>query len=156
MAVDLVADSLPVELIPQFTDVVSNVHGLAAGKIGDARNTQAPVARSARSTLLYGNDDAERRPARPSRTSARRSHMANDTVYVDSVAGWARGPGARCAARSRSANWREPAFNLYLTSSGAELLNNDHGKRSRRCGARAQRAVPTSVSERGGRRSRRA
>ena len=33
-----------------------------------------------------------------------------------------------CAAHSPSANWREPTFNLFLTSSGAELLNNDHGK----------------------------
>src|SRR5262249_36511064 len=33
MAVDIVADSLPLDLVPQFTDLVSNVHGHAAGKI---------------------------------------------------------------------------------------------------------------------------
>jgi autotransporter translocation and assembly factor TamB len=33
MAVDLVADSLPLELIPQFTSVISNLHGRAAGKV---------------------------------------------------------------------------------------------------------------------------
>ena len=53
--------------------------------------------------------------------------MANDTVYVDSVAGTAKGP-VRLRGTLAVANWREPTFNLFLTSSGAELLNNDHGK----------------------------
>ena len=45
MSVDLVADSLPLELIPQFTDVVSNVHGHAGGK-ADACAARSSVRRS--------------------------------------------------------------------------------------------------------------
>ena len=33
MAVDITGDSLPIDLIPQITDVVTNVHGHAAGRI---------------------------------------------------------------------------------------------------------------------------
>ena len=74
-------------------------------------------------------------------------HMANDTVYVDSIAGRAKGP-VRVRGTLAVGDWREPSFNLFLTSSGAELLNNDRGRSSRRRRARAHRAVPIGVSER--------
>ena len=53
--------------------------------------------------------------------------MANDTVYVDSIDGMAHGP-VRVRGTLAVGDWREPAFNLYLVSSGAELLNNDKGQ----------------------------
>ena len=48
----LVADSLPLELIPQFTDLVSNVHGRAAGNVAHARHAQASRRSSARSRSI--------------------------------------------------------------------------------------------------------
>src|SRR4029079_19518717 len=53
--------------------------------------------------------------------------MLGDTVLVDSVYAWAQGP-VRLRGTLGIGNWRGPAFNLYLTSDGAELMNNDHGK----------------------------
>jgi translocation and assembly module TamB len=48
-------------------------------------------------------------------------------VHVDSIAGWAKGP-VRVTGSLAVGDWREPSFNLRLTSSGAELLNNKYGK----------------------------
>jgi translocation and assembly module TamB len=48
-------------------------------------------------------------------------------VYVDSVAAKAIGD-VHLRGSLAVGDWREPAFNLYFTSSGAELMNNDNGK----------------------------
>jgi hypothetical protein len=53
--------------------------------------------------------------------------MANDTVYVDSIAGSARGR-VNLSGTLAVGDWREPALNLKLMASGAELLNNDKGR----------------------------
>jgi translocation and assembly module TamB len=53
--------------------------------------------------------------------------MANDTVYVDSIAGWSRGP-VRVTGTLAVGDWREPAFDIRMTANGAELLNNEKGR----------------------------
>jgi translocation and assembly module TamB len=53
--------------------------------------------------------------------------MLGDSVLVDSVYAWAKGP-VRLRGSLGIGNWREPSFNLYLTSEGAELINNEHAK----------------------------
>ena len=100
----LVADSLPLELIPQFTDVVSNVHGRAAGKVAMRGTLKRPSLVGALA-LDHGTVDAERDRRDVRRTSTARVRMANDTVYVDSVAASAKGPvrAARNARRRRLA-----------------------------------------------------
>jgi hypothetical protein len=101
MAVDLVADSLPLELIPQFTDVVSNLHGLAAGKIAMRGTLKRPSLFGAL-TLLSGTVTLNATGATLDNVGAS-VHMANDTVYVDSIAGWARaGRRNACGRRLRA------------------------------------------------------
>lgn len=125
MSVDLVADSLPVELIPEFTDVVTNVHGQAGGRMTARGTLRHPV--------LAGSFALRKGTMTVTATGATIEgiygsvHMAHDTVYVDSVAGTAKGP-VRLRGTLAVGNWSEPTFNLFLTSSGAELLNNDKGK----------------------------
>ena len=125
MAVDMVADSLPLELIPQFTDAISNLHGRAAGKVAMRGTLKRPSLVGAL-TLLQGSVTLNATGATLENVTAS-VHMANDTVYVDSIAGSARG---RVDVRGTLAigDWREPALNLKLTASGAELLNNDRGR----------------------------
>ncbi len=125
MSVDLVADSLPVELIPQFTDVVSNVHGRAFGRVALRGTLKRPRLLGAlalqQGTLMLNATGATFTDMRAS------VHMLGDTVRVDSVYAWAKGP-VRLRGTLAIGNWREPAFNLYLTSGGAELMNNDRAK----------------------------
>ena len=122
---DLVADSLPLELIPQFTAAVSDVHGLAAGRI------------ALRGTL--------RRPALAGGMLIRRGHvklnwlgtsiadiagtvrMAHDTVYVDSITGDSRGE-IRVRGTVAVGNFRQPTMNLFLVTHGAEVINNYRGR----------------------------
>ncbi|MDB4878312.1 MAG: hypothetical protein JWM41_4758 [Gemmatimonadetes bacterium] len=125
MAVDVVADSLPLELIPQFTTLVSDFHGRAAGKFS-MRGTLKQPALVGGFTLDHGS--VKLVPTGANFTDVAASvRMANDTVYVDSLVGAARG-SVRVRGTVAVGNWRTPAFNLFLVSSGAELLNNDKGK----------------------------
>lgn len=125
LAIDLVADSLPLELIPHFTDVVSNLHGRAGGKLS--------VRGTLRHPSFVGGFEVDRGVVTLTATGATIEdigatvRMANDTVHVDSIAGWAKGP-VRVRGTLAVSEWREPAFNLYLVSEGAELLNNKYGK----------------------------
>jgi translocation and assembly module TamB len=125
MSISLVADSLPIELIPEFTDLVSNVHGHAGGELTVHGTLKHPE--------LVGGFSLKRGTMTISATGATiediygAAHMAQDTVYVDSIAGTAKGP-VRLRGTLAMTSWTEPTFNLFLTSSGAELLHNDHGK----------------------------
>lgn len=124
MSVDVVGDSLPIDLVPYVTDLVSNVHGHAAGRIvmrGTLKRPSLVGALTLRNGVTTINS-----------TGATIDHivadirMANDTVYVDSVVGQAKGT-VRLRGTLAVGTWREPAFNLYLVSNGAELLNDDRG-----------------------------
>ena len=125
MSVDLVADSLPLELIPEFTAAVSNLHGKAAGRVTMRGTLKRPSLVGAL-TLARGSVTLAATGATLDNVTAS-LRMANDTVYVDSIAGSAKGP-VNVHGSLAVGDWREPSFNLFLTSSGAELVNNDKGK----------------------------
>ena len=125
MAVDLVADSVPLELIPQFTGMVADMHGHAAGKVSMRGTLKQPTLVGA-FVLDHGAVKIVATGATVTDIGAA-VRMANDTVYVDSINGMAHGP-VRVRGTLAVGDWRQPAFNLYLVSSGAELLNNDKGQ----------------------------
>ena len=125
MAVDITGDSLPIDLIPQMTDVVSNVHGHAAGRIAMRGTLRRPSLTGA---LLVDNATMTISSTGATIESINGFvRMLDDTVYVDSLAGWSKGP-VRVKGTLAVGDWREPTFNLSLISSGAELLNNKWGK----------------------------
>ena len=123
MSVDLVGDSLPIDLIPQFTDLVSNVHGHAAGRIAMRGTLRRPV--------LVGAAAIDHATAMINSTGAMidnivgRVRMANDTVYLDTLSGTAKG-AVSVHGTLAVGDWRTPSFNLFLVSSGARLMNNDY------------------------------
>jgi translocation and assembly module TamB len=122
MAVDVAADSLPIDLLPQFTDVVSDVGGRAVGRFAMRGTLKRPSLVGAFSLI---GASATLNP-----TGARFDdingavRMANDTVFVDSLVAWAKGP-VRLRGSLAVGDWREPALNLFLVSDGAELFNNN-------------------------------
>jgi translocation and assembly module TamB len=125
MSVDVVADSLPLELIPQFTDFVSNTHGLAAGKISMRGTLKRPSLAGGFTLSRASVTLAATGQTIDSLNGAVR--MANDTVFVDSLVGKSGGP-VRVRGRLFVGDWREPAFDLYLVAQDAELLHNDRGR----------------------------
>ncbi|HEY4306173.1 MAG TPA: translocation/assembly module TamB domain-containing protein [Gemmatimonadaceae bacterium] len=122
LAVDVAADSLPIDLLPQFTDLVSNVHGRAVGRFAMRGTLRKPS--------LVGAFALTNASATLNSTGARFENingavrMANDTVFVDSLVAWAQG-SVRARGTLAVGDWRAPAMNLFLVSDGAELFNND-------------------------------
>jgi translocation and assembly module TamB len=125
MSVDITGDSLPIDLIPELTDVVTNVHGHAAGRIAMRGTLRRPSLTGGlvldRGTMTITASGATIEDI------AGTVRMADDTVYVDSIAGWAKGP-VWLSGIVAVGDWRDPSFNLHLRSSGAELLANQYGK----------------------------
>ncbi|MEO8619950.1 MAG: translocation/assembly module TamB domain-containing protein, partial [bacterium] len=123
--VALASDSLPIGLIPQFTDAVSDVAGKAVGTVSVAGTVKKPV--------LKGNVTLSDVQLRLAATGAFLEHvngsvrMTGDSVYVDSIAGTANGP-VRLAGTIAVGDWREPAFDLTLSATDAQLINNTSGE----------------------------
>ena len=127
MTVDVVGDSLPIDLLPYATDAVSNVHGHAAGRIA-VRGTLAHPTLVGAVTLRNGVTTINATGATISSITAD-IRMVRDTIYLDSLAGQAKGPvNVRGSLVMGPDKLSEPTFNLALTSRGAELLNNQWGK----------------------------
>lgn len=118
------ADSLPLDLVPQLTDAVSNLSGRALAKFTIAGTVDKPDV-NGRITLWNGsativplglvvNDIA---------SSIR---LLSDTVVVDSLV--ARSNGVlRLSGGIGIKNLAEPSFNLRLTARDARVIDNEDG-----------------------------
>jgi autotransporter translocation and assembly factor TamB len=126
MRVDITGDSLPLDLIPAMTDVVSNIGGAAAGRFTMGGTLKRPVLAGAlawrRGSLTIVPTGMEVREITAS------VRMARDTVFVDSIAGQSGRGTVRLAGHMFVGNWREPRFDLHLVGKDAEVLNNDRGR----------------------------
>jgi autotransporter translocation and assembly factor TamB len=128
LRVDVSGDSLPLDLIPGFTDAVADIQGVAVGRFAMRGTLKRPTFAggvtwtkgSVRvvSTGMFVHDIA---------ASLR---MARDTVYVDSASGVSGRGTVRLAGHLLVGSWREPGFDLHLVADNAEVLNNDHGRLS--------------------------
>jgi translocation and assembly module TamB len=125
LAVSLASDSLPIGLIPQFTGVVTDVSGRAVGKVTVGGTLNRPVLKG---TLTVTNAQFKLAATGAFFRQVNGSvHMTGDTVFVDSIAATA-GGAVRVSGILAVGNWREPAFDLSLKATEAELLNNDRGQ----------------------------
>ncbi|HEX2779701.1 MAG TPA: hypothetical protein VHM30_09390, partial [Gemmatimonadaceae bacterium] len=124
ISLDLVADSLPLELIPHFTDAVADVRGRAAGKLVVRGTVQSPK--------LAGALALDRGYARIVATGMKLQNVAgfvrmqNDTVYVDSLAARAGGP-VRLSGTIGLASFTNPTFDIRLFAQNARVLDNEQG-----------------------------
>ena len=136
--VTLGSDSLPIDLIPQFTGALTDVKGRAIGKVTVGGTLKRPALNGA----LTLNEAQFKLAA----TGAFFTHvngavrMTGDTVYVDSIAATAGGP-VRVAGTIAVGDWRTPAFNLALTANDAELLHNDRGEIHANAGLRLSGSI---------------
>ena len=129
MSVDLVGDSLPIELIPHFTSVVSNVRGRVAGNIALRGKLNRPSLTGA---LLITNTSVTINASGMRVEGLHGSvKMANDVVSIgtesEPLIGDSRGP-VSLRGTIGVGEWREPRFDLYLFGNHAEVLDNKFGK----------------------------
>jgi len=125
IALNIKADSLPLDMMPQFSDYVSNVRGRASGsfKLGGSLNKPQLTGQfqmhegKARVVMAGINLDAIEASIR----------MLGDTVVIDSIAANSKGRmllTGGIGLRPLTA----PTFDLRLFTSGAQVLNNDRGQ----------------------------
>ena len=125
MQVTLNADSLPLDLLPQFVPLLEEFSGKAAGRIAMRGTFKRPsLAGALRLTQGHLKLAATGMAINDMVASLR---MANDTVFVDSLAGFSNGP-VRVTGSLLVGDWRTPGFNLFLIAKDAEVLNNARGR----------------------------
>ena len=126
MSVQLRGDSLPLDLIPAFTDMIAQVRGHAAGTLAMRGTLRRPSIAGA---LTWTNGSLKVVPTGMIVNNIAGSvRMARDTIYVDSLAGQSGGGPVKLTGRMYVGNWREPAFDLHVVATEAQILNNDHGR----------------------------
>jgi translocation and assembly module TamB len=124
MSVDIVVDRMPLEYIPPLTDAITNVKGVAIGRIAARGTVRAPKLVGALEV-----SDAEAKIAALGvtiRRTAAALHMAGDSVVIDSLAG-SSGGRIRLSGGLGLKSLVEPSFDLRLTAQNAIVLNNDRG-----------------------------
>jgi len=128
IAVDLNADSLPLELIPAFTGVVSEVHGVAAA--------QATLRGTFKNPSVNGSLRLSRGIVRVATTGMYLENLrgaialAGDTVRIDSLTAKSGRGTVAVTGGLQVADLRNPAFALALNAHNAEVLDNSMGKLS--------------------------
>lgn len=125
MTFDFAADSLPLDLVPHFTDAVSDVQGVAVGRVAMRGTLTRPVLVGA--LAVHSGQMVITQTGMRITNIAASVRMLNDSVYVDSIAGRARGP---VSVRGTVAvgSWRNPNMDLHLVASDAEVMNSDRGR----------------------------
>jgi len=124
IALNINADSLPLELIPQFNDYVANVGGRASGsfKVGGTLNRP-------QLTGQFALHDGRARvlPAGIDLTQIEASiRMLGDSVVIDSVAAYSKGRMILTGGIGLG-SLTEPSFDLRLRTDNARVLNNHRG-----------------------------
>ena len=118
------ADTLPLDLVPQFNTVISNLRGKAVADFKVAGTLNRPeitgrVALDSASALLV--------PLGINLTRLNASiSLLRDTIVVDSLVGYSDGRIAVVGGIGIG-SLRAPSFDLRLVADRAELLRNDNG-----------------------------
>ena len=125
LSLDVVADSVPLDLVPRFTDVVANVSGTARGHVRVRGTVNDPD--------LDGVVVLEKAQAKvvalgiTMRDVAGSVRLDGDTVVIDSLVGRSRGRAlvrGGLGIKSLSA----PSFNLFFVANDLRVIDNDQGR----------------------------
>jgi translocation and assembly module TamB len=125
ITLDVDADSLPLELIPRFTDAVADVRGRAAlhakvrGTMDDVQVDGALMLADGRVRILANGVTLTR--------IGGNIRFNRDSVLVDSLVAYSDG-SIRLRGGLGVRKLTEPSFNLFLTADEAKVLDGDLGK----------------------------
>ncbi|MDQ6831538.1 MAG: translocation/assembly module TamB domain-containing protein [Gemmatimonadota bacterium] len=124
MTFDLQADSLPLDVLPRFTESIADLQGRMIGRLA-ARGTMKHPRVAGQFALDLGS-------LRIVSTGTRLSditgmiRMAGDSVFIDSIVGHAGGQ-VRLSGTLGIASLAEPSFALSFDARDARLLDNEQG-----------------------------
>ncbi|GAC1409006.1 MAG: hypothetical protein NVSMB53_00410 [Gemmatimonadaceae bacterium] len=125
IALNINADSLPLDLVPQFSDYVSNLKGRATGsfKVGGSLNHPQLSGR-------FALHDGQARvvPAGINLSQIEASlRMLGESIVIDSVAAYSKGRIVLTGGIGIG-SFTAPSFDLKLHTQDAQVLNNDRGQ----------------------------
>jgi translocation and assembly module TamB len=122
---ELRADSLPLDVLPRFTDAVSEVRGNLVGVL-----SATGTARSPRLTGMLAMDFASFRVV-PLGVRMQNINgllrLAGDSIVIDSLVGHSGGT-IRARGGIGVAELTRPSFDLRIVAANARVLDNDHGR----------------------------
>ena len=134
VSADLTADSLPLELIPAFTGIVSDVHGLATAQVALRGTFDQPKVAGG---LLLNRATVKLAPTGMYLDNLAGSvRMVNDSLRIDSLVARSGRGTLSLTGGMRLASLRDPSFNLFLVAHNAEILDNERGRLNADAGLR--------------------
>jgi len=126
LKVDFVADSLPLDAMPRFTDLVSNVHGRVVGAVA-ARGTGTKPLVLGELGLDFATFKLE-----PLGVSMHDIggviHMTGTEIVIDSISGKSDEGTLDITGKIGIADAANPTFDLDFVAKDATVLNNDVGE----------------------------
>jgi len=128
LTLDIVADSLPLEVLPRFTDVVADIEGRAIGKIAVRGTVSRPKLAGAVALDLGSLRVVQSGMRLRDITGA--LHIAGDTLVIDSLIGHTpgrHGGVVQLAGSLDLAKLSEPGFDLDIIVNDARIMDNDLG-----------------------------
>jgi len=125
IALNINADSLPLDMIPQFNDYLTNMRGRAAGSFRMAGTLNRPQL-SGQFTLHDGYARIVPVGVNVNRIEAS-VRMLRDTIVIDSIVGNSKGRIALTGGIGIG-SLRAPSFDLRLNANNAQVLDNHRGQ----------------------------
>ena len=125
LKVDFVADSLPLDALPHFTDLVSNVHGRVIGAIA-ARGTGTKPLVLGQLGLDFASFKLESVGVSMNDIGGL-IHMTGSEIVIDTIGGKSGEGSFTVKGKIGIAEAANPTFNLHFAARDATVLNNDVG-----------------------------
>ncbi|MBK5188601.1 MAG: translocation/assembly module TamB domain-containing protein, partial [Gemmatimonadaceae bacterium] len=126
LEVDFVADSLPLDALPRFTDVVSNVHGRIVGAIA-ARGTGTKPLVLGQLGLDFATFKLESLGVTMNDIGGL-IHMTGSEIVIDTIGGKSGDGTLEMSGKIGITDATNPTFDLKFAAKDATVLNNDVGE----------------------------
>ena len=126
LKVDFVADSLPLDALPRFTDLVSNVHGRVIGAVA-ARGTGAHPLLLGQLGLDFTTFKLEPLGVEINDIGGL-IHMTGTEIVIDTIGGKSGEGTISLSGKIGISDAANPVFDLAFTGKDATVLNNDIGE----------------------------
>ena len=126
LKVDFLADSLPLDALPRFTDIVSNVHGRVVGAVA-ARGTGTKPLVLGQLALDFATFKFEPLGVNMSDIGGL-IHMTGTEIVIDTIGGKAGEGTLTIAGKIGIADSKNPTFDLKFGARDATVLDNDVGE----------------------------
>jgi translocation and assembly module TamB len=126
LKVDFVADSLPLDALPRFTDIVSDVHGRVVGAVAARGTGTKPLVLG-----QLGLDFATFKLAPLGVTMndiGGLIHMTGNEIVIDTIGGKSGEGELNMTGKIGIADVQNPVFDLKFAATDATVLDNDIGE----------------------------